>query len=264
MYAYQELLDKFNKSSIPNKLIFKLENNTYVSRLYGSKLEDKPDFTIILHNSAIASISPDQIVLNSCGFKTNTTKDRMNKILSDNNTHMKIYQNNNKWYIWDYRPGEKTNYIYQDYITFIHSIIYGENKFIDIWNLHNTGVDNLGELKILKSKISKYVNLYYETFKTGKLDKPDLGDCLYCQFSLDNTDHLLSHIEENYLVPSLLLLACNDKPGAISRMAEYILNLWVNGKLLESPDDINLLNIVGDQIKKRLYNYLISKLILSG
>jgi hypothetical protein len=44
------------------------------------------------------------------------------------------------------------------------------------------------------------------------MEKPTSGDCLLCQLAAQDTsykdkDHILSHIEENYLVPSLIWAA---------------------------------------------------------
>ena len=80
-----------------------------------------------MHSSIIAQITQDKIVLNSCSWKTPTTKDRMNKILSDNRTGYTIYQKHFTWYVWgNYNGSYPTNDYrehrveFYDGITFIH------------------------------------------------------------------------------------------------------------------------------------------------
>lgn len=96
MYSYTELLNKFNRSTRINKESYKLENNTWVIRQ--SNYENI--FYIQLHGSYIAKIESDKIVLDNCGYSTHTTKDRLNKILNDNQVNYRIYQDNFTWYVW--------------------------------------------------------------------------------------------------------------------------------------------------------------------
>ena len=105
MYSYTELMNKFYRGTNLNKLAYKLENNTYVIKT--NKIA--PTFDITLHGSPIAQIKQDKIVLSSCGWYTMTTKDRLNKILSDNQTGYTIYQVSHIWYIYANNPMD--NYI---------------------------------------------------------------------------------------------------------------------------------------------------------
>lgn len=245
MYAYTELISKFNRGST-NKLTYKLENNTIVMKCNEN---NNVYFKIGLHRSNIAEISDNQIVLYSCGWHTPTTKDRLNKILSDNHTDFTIWQVNHVWYIYasDYHKDNKVKFA--DGITF---------KLIGkIWQVFNFAQDNTAELNQLKHKITTYVNAFYSEFANGKLPIPSNGDCWECLFikSSDKT-HLLSHIEESYYVPSLLINAFNEYPN--SPMASNLIYMWANNQL----DDFNWLEqIVGYQVKKSLYRYMISKLI---
>ena len=112
MYSYTELVNKFNRSIYPNKTEYKLENNTSVKRL------DNGSFIINLHFSPIAQIMEDKIVLDTWGYMTHTTKDRLNKILSDNKTGYTIYQVNHTWFIYDNNIPD-TRYKFANNVTFI-------------------------------------------------------------------------------------------------------------------------------------------------
>jgi hypothetical protein len=125
------------------------------------------------------------------------------------------------------------------------------------WEVLNYAQDNTQEINTLKRKITKYVNSYYDTFAAGKLPIPSNGDCWYCSlFKSDDKQHLLDHIEESYFVPSLLVNAIKSHPQSI--LSNNLMYAWIN----QDTDDFKkLVGIVGYQIKKSLYKYMIDKLI---
>ena len=61
--------------------------------------------SVLLHGHEVVEINPFQIVLNSCGYNTNTTKTAINRALSLLNRNERISQKNFQWYI----NGEKFN-----------------------------------------------------------------------------------------------------------------------------------------------------------
>lgn len=52
-----------------------------------------------LHNNLIARVSADNVILYSCGWKTPTTKSRLNAILCGLGINCYIYQSQYKWYV---------------------------------------------------------------------------------------------------------------------------------------------------------------------
>ena len=66
----------------------KLGNNTYLV------VRDDGGFGVRLHNTEVVVHYEDRIVLDSGGYKTVTTKERMNKY-----TPFNIYQKNFKWFV---------------------------------------------------------------------------------------------------------------------------------------------------------------------
>ena len=55
---------------------------------------------VYLHGHKIAEIGKGYITLNHCGWKTKTTKSRLNAILSKNGTgNESVYQKNRTWFI---------------------------------------------------------------------------------------------------------------------------------------------------------------------
>lgn len=84
---YEEALALMKKAKNPSKGK-PIANNT---RLY---VGIDGSFRIKLHGSTIITIYPNHIVLDSCGYRTRTTKDRMNTF-----TPFYVSQKNYKWYV---------------------------------------------------------------------------------------------------------------------------------------------------------------------
>jgi len=200
------------------------------------------------HNTDIIKFLPDKSIwLNTSGFKTSTTKERLN-----NFQPYQIYQNKSIWYI-KIRGRE---YIFQDGITI--------SKFGKI-----TGVGSKKALQKLNKQITKYVNGYVEELSNRRLDKPDGGDCWLCLLKetktakslgdlSNNTDHLLSHFKEKYYVPSLLVNAIDENPVApmVNHQIGYYLK-YHDQSWKTNADFIN------NQIKMALKRYLRKRLGLS-
>ena len=151
---------------------------------------------IRLHLTDIITYNTDgSVTLNTGGWKTVTTKDRINKFSP-------FYITQHNW-IWYFNIGEK-EYQFKDGITiFPDGKVAGERdkKDIKLFNEHKKWIDRYcKKLKGLK-----------------KLPYPSNGDCWYCLFknedgktmgdlSNDN-DHLISHLKEQYIHGSLILNA---------------------------------------------------------
>jgi hypothetical protein len=83
-----------------NRAILDSENwkldNTQVSNC----AEDDVTF-VYLHGNKIAEIGETFIKLYTCGYKTKTTKSRLNAILSDHGNGARIYQKSFDWFVND-------------------------------------------------------------------------------------------------------------------------------------------------------------------
>ncbi len=151
----------------------------------------RPDGTevIRLHRTDIVEFRTNgDIVLNSGGWRTATTKDRMNV-----HSEARIYTEKRVWYaIWQHKK-----YIFEDGMI-----------------LHKNGtVTGAGELpdKALIKQIKAYAKGFSEALP---VDQPSGGDCWGCLFESSRnpdpmnfplgTDHLMEHMKEKYYVPSLL------------------------------------------------------------
>jgi len=148
---------------------------------------------IRLHNTDIITILKNSYILNSDGYRTPTTKDRLNKY-----SPAKISQTNGQWFI--------NGYLFYDGIE-----INSNGKIISKKILPN---DN--KINKMKKKISDYCNLITKE----NLPIPNSGDCWFCLLTTNegktmgdvskDENHLLSHIEEKYLHGSILVNAMRE------------------------------------------------------
>ena len=185
----------------------KLENNTYLQRR-GDNIAVK------LHNTDVVTFAPNgDVVLDSGGWLTSTTKDRMNKYLpgpGGGSAH--VWQKNGRWFCGDvaYADG---------------MVIHADGTVTGYGEVVSVSVD-----KAFKRRVSAYAKLCADSLP---VDPPGPGDCWYCCMTTDDgkslgekvgdTRHLESHMTEGYVVPSLVynaLCSCGFKPERNIQFAE--------------------------------------------
>lgn len=147
---------------------------------------------IRLHQTDVVTIWENGcVVLNSGGWQTSTTKDRINS-----HGPVTIWQKNG---VWSFQWAGKS-YLFADGVT-----IHPDGTV--------TGAQSpsaADEAKKLRKQIAAFAKLAGESVP---LARPGAGDCLICQCqTLDGkefggTDHFTSHMEEGYVVPSLVYKA---------------------------------------------------------
>jgi hypothetical protein len=166
------------------------------------------NFAVRLHNTDVLTFKGNgDIVLDTDGWRTVTTKQRMNEF---QNVAM-VWSERGVWYV-----------------TLGHNGWNHENAipYADGITLHSDGmVSGVGDEpdNRVRKRISQYVAGYIAAMESGKVPAPDNGDCFYCSMRdmsthrplgevTSNTDHLDSHIKEKYYVPSLLARAIEVFP----------------------------------------------------
>lgn len=172
----------------------KIGNNTYLHRL------DADTIALRLHATDVVTFRPGTVTLDSGGWRTVTTKDRLNYVLP-------VYSEKGTWYVGGYK---EARIVYFDGITFAED---GEL-------LSDPIPDPTGEAAKVKRQIAGFAKLCGETLAAG-MPVPGGGDCFYCQMrtadgdtlgdSFNDVSHLESHMEEGYVVPSLLYNAVAEK-----------------------------------------------------
>jgi len=198
MTTYQQLNDKLTGRNSQSR---KLANNTYAERR-GDHI------AIRLHQTDIVKFHPDgTITANTGGWKTHTTKDRLNEYLP-----VRIWQKSGRWFI-----GSNGGTVeFADGIT-----IHPDGKI--------TGAKPQSDADAEKA-LQKRIAAYCRDLQAAlPLKPPGNGDCWYCLMReketgkpwgecTKDTSHLESHFEEKYFVPSLVWRAlesagCNPQGG---------------------------------------------------
>lgn len=191
----QEIIRAQQKRGLSKK---KLANNTYLS-------QDEKGFKVELHNTAIIRILSDESYeidtrdASGKSWQTATTKTRINEFAP-----VQIQQKRGAWYLQD-------GSLYFDGIRV--------SKDGRVLNADSAPVDFLGKKKILDKMINKFTRAWAKDAIENGLQNPGSGDCLYCQIFSQNPkqanndcmDHIWSHLEEEYFVPSMLLWAIKEE-----------------------------------------------------
>ena len=156
------------------------------------------NIAIRLHETNIVTFAPDgTIALNSGGWRTVTTKERMNDALRGQG--VQITQAKGLWYI-------------------------GGSLFYDGITIKEGGVLNPQapqDMEIYKKQIDKMVKTYIDGFidhiVENGLEEPSGGDCWACCMQATDgrpdamgIDHYFSHFDEKYYVPSLFVNALTE------------------------------------------------------
>jgi hypothetical protein len=205
----------------------KLANHTYLER------RGEHTITIKLHATDIITFYPDKVRLDSGGWRTPTTKDRLNHFLPSD---YRIICDRSIWHL--YKGSEKVA-LFRDGLEFDPSN--------PSFNSERDDRDTQQMIK-LRRRIDDYAKKFVEALVDGNVPAPSNGDCWYCLMrvtddpaatktgtlnpdgSLSNqanvkpalqgatlgevshdTSHILSHIEENYFVGSLLIRALEKR-----------------------------------------------------
>lgn len=223
------------------------------------------DIAITHHETDIITYRPTgEVVIDTAGWHTVTTKARLNSHLPGG---FGIYQDASIWYI---SARDREPVVYADGM-----IITADGE------LSGTG-PSAAALKTLNKRILGYTRGYIKALFAGEVPAPSGGDCWYCYFrtgevkrvnsavvttgkpptaatsgdptlgEVTRDDHLKSHLEQKYYVPSLLARAIEVFP--VSQAA-----LWCLGGFWGSePDhrDHFFDNVAKDQLRSSLRRFL--------
>lgn len=221
MNNYKEALEV-----LKNRTSKKLDNNTYLEK------RDNGNLAVKLHQTDVVTYTPkNEVILSSGGWKTPTTKDRINKF-----SRAGITQKNNQWFVYvkaDYSNPDKP--VYFENLT----MIFKDGVIITPKNKIKGGEVATKTKEKTFNKEKKAIKTYCEAFVTalfnGKVEKPGAGDCFYCHMVTNenktlgeaskNNEHIKEHIKENYFVPSLLFRALNEIPTSIMTKS-VIQSIW--------------------------------------
>lgn len=182
-YAQAEALCAKARDKVRGKLLC---NNTYL-------MARSDHYAVVLHNTAVVKIYPKDVYeLNSGGWRTPTTKDRINQF-----SPVQISTVRGVWHF--------NGYVFEDGMR-----VDASGKPIG----KTISLDDIKSKKdALNKEVSNYVKRFIEHMKKEGLKDPDSGDCWMCGFFAKSGDvsHLISHMEEDYFVSSLLYQALVER-----------------------------------------------------
>jgi len=151
------------------------------------------------HNTIVVEYLPNGIRLNSGGYRTMTTKSRINDALDCIPDVGRVFQNRGIWYLM-------STVFFDGMIVGYDGRIKGQNK--------RQSDKRIKEVNKQTKSIKAYTKTIADMIQNGTLPAPSLGDCLYCQFREVKTgsplgeviqhDHIALHLEESYIVGSLI------------------------------------------------------------
>jgi hypothetical protein len=119
-------------------------------------------YGIQYHNTIVVEILPNEYVLNSGGYQTNTTKDRINTY-----SPVRLYSRKYTWYIGEYSPDTD--------IPFLDGIRVNSNgKVISSVKEARKAVD-IRNTKL--KRVKEYVKGFIQQIEQGALPRPSGGDC---------------------------------------------------------------------------------------
>lgn len=293
----REFLDKGKNRK--NTMDRPIANNTRLIQISDDVIGIKFHNTVIVKyfdNSHLDCINyGDLIQFNTDGWKTITTKERMNQFAP-----ISIWSERHIWYIaksynWQ-NTDDEANPIYH----------FEDNIFFKVNGNKAYRKENgqLTELKPFSKKeeqkkrkqlksIDEFIKNYVNKLMNGEIGAPSLGDCLYCQGESNSemakkmfigelkdgqletkqgidSHHLQSHILEKYYVPSILWSAirsqCYDPEGifgnsnmtgGLAPIDKHNISCWMNPNSEHKP---MVSDMTGDRIKKIMKKYFINRL----
>jgi hypothetical protein len=218
----------------------KIGNNTYAER------RDESIIAIRLHSTDVVTFRPGERELNAGEWFTMTTKDRINGYAG-----FRVHSERGRWIVTLKAPSygdipspewsndDESRAAWREYrrkvreatvtVPFFNGIRISDSG--EVLNPRPRDVEEAEEKerKKLKRDISKYVKLCMETFKAG-MPLPSGDDCWYCLMfepaGQSDNYHLIEHMREGYVVPSLLFNAVKERGY---RMPSFILGATENG-----------------------------------
>ncbi len=178
--------------------------------------------------------------LNSGGWITNTTKDRMNEY-----GPVRIGQEKGQWFLFGRGADGATDY--DKRYPYADGMVVGEDGVPkNVAALEKKSAETAALLK----KISKFCTKVHKTIVKDGLPQPSAGDCWLCSMSEVKTgkgwgettgdvEHLLNHMDEGYVHGSLLIRAMKAR-----RNDQNIAYVWQS--VTAKPEGYFVKDIVSD------------------
>lgn len=229
------------------------ENRTW-ARLRGrnrsTSVHRDPDGTVRLryHETDIVVCKTNNtVVLNSGGWQTSTTKERINWCLSP---YASLYQEKHVWKVA------------------MHGVIVPfEDGMVLTGRKPKVKTNAVTKQQKLRTRIEKFVDTYVQKLRAGELPKPSSGDCWHCCMvttegkalgEMGDPSHLKEHIRDKYYVPSLIVRALETRPS--STMMRHAAGCHWYDELKQHKDMLLGQDFLWKEIRKCLLGYMLVNL----
>jgi hypothetical protein len=180
-------------------------NNTRIHRLGNG------DIAIKLHATDVVTYCFNgPVILNSGGWKTVTTKDRINRFSP---SCISLFQTGGQWYVS--MNGVKHAYCDNMKIDKDGRILFGSTA-------------DYQKTRRINRLLDKYIE---KMLKLPELPFPEDGDCFICRFAGSDSGCLEAHLEEKYVHGSLIWNAIKARSyGSPELVMQMRANGWKNGE----------------------------------
>lgn len=186
-------------------------------------MRENGDRVIRLHLTDIVTFKPNgTIILNTGGWNTVTTRDRINKQIQTFGWMM--YSEKNEPYLskgWWHDENRKL-YHFHDGITISARKVKCDGKIYD--------KEREKKARAWQRKCRQYAKTFVAKLQRREIPAPGPGDCWMCSFvdgkdrawgENSHQDHVIHHVIEKYYVPSLVMRA--TKQFGVSQCAQWCL-----------------------------------------
>lgn len=234
----------------------KLANNTYLVNNHDGTISLRmkwPDARQ-LPETDILVLKPESVQLFTGGYRTYSTKERLNAY-----SPVCVGQSKNIWYVsknWQ----DSTTSLYYDGIEFAYD-------GTQLSPIQSDDTKALKQARAMKKRINAYADLCVEQVQQG-IALPGNGDCFHCSMHTTNgialgdavhdTEHLLEHMTEEYVVPSLIYNAMKEK-GYSEKQFIMFCGYDTSGSSGKHQIDFML-----KRVRKCIYDYLVKRLVTNA
>jgi hypothetical protein len=180
-----------------SKVARPIENNTRV-------VKRGDDYAVELHGTDVVTLHKDgSVTLDSGGWLTVTTKDRMNRYIG---SRARIGSDRGVWYVYDHSWEKRTRYFDGIRIAADGTILNPPDPTLEQRKRE-------AEVKMRK-RVDTFVDGYMKELAEG-MPVPSGGDCWGCSMferaGQHDNGHLLDHLTERYYVPTMLWNAMTER-----------------------------------------------------
>ena len=191
----------------------KIENNTCLETRGNG---ESPPIALLFHSTDVVTYHNDKVVLQTGGWQTYTTKERINWGFDLGDIPLSLYQEKRIWYLWNRITNNTTMFPSNG----ICEVTYRGRIVDPVKEGEENNIKREWE-KTLR-RIRSYVKAFGDAAKQGDVPEPNGGDCWFCYMvvldkgeawgdSIGEVEHILNHIKERYFVPSMLINAIRSR-----------------------------------------------------